>query len=64
METGNIITRINRVLARDEQVLRSARNENQRQELGEFFIVDLRFNSLEAAHINLGTLAEELGVEA
>jgi hypothetical protein len=57
-----LIQRINRALRQDDQILRQARGEHARRELGNFYIVDVGRNFLAAQHVDLEALARELGV--
>jgi hypothetical protein len=57
-----LMARVNRRLARDGQVLRASRSAGSRLDLGDYYIVNVNGNYLEAQHIDLVVLARELGV--
>jgi hypothetical protein len=57
-----LIQRINRALAKEGQILRAARGERSRAELGDYYIVDLSRNTVEAQHCDPIKLGKELGV--
>jgi hypothetical protein len=60
-----LIGRINRKLASESQVLKKNRVDSQWiNDLGYFYLVDFQRNTIEADHIDLPTLAKEIGVLA
>lgn len=54
--------RINRKLADNGRFLKAARGEKARQELGEYFVIDISLNSLVEKDVDLETLGRELEV--
>jgi len=63
MATINAIEkRIRRKLAQDGQVLRKARNERVRFDLGGYYVTDVRTGGADYTHVDLESLARELGV--
>lgn len=59
-----LIQRINRKLKLEDQVLRAARGERARMDLGEYYIIDVRHNFVLFKDIGLKELGRELGVLA
>ena len=57
-----LIQRINRALRKEDQVLRQARSERVRLDLGTFYVVDVRRNLLLEKDVDLETFARDLGV--
>ena len=57
-----LFARINRRLAQQDERLRVSRSERARQDLGDYYIVDVRRNFLVGGHIDPVQLARELGV--
>lgn len=58
-----LMQRINRRLAKEGEVLRTSRGTSEIHNLGNYFIVDLRTNSVTAHQIDdLEGLAREIGV--
>jgi hypothetical protein len=57
-----LIQRINRALKKDDQVLRQARGERARLDLGDYYVVNTRRNFIDAQHVNVEALARELDV--
>jgi len=57
-----LMQRINRALRKDDQMLRQARGERARLDLGEFYIVDTRINGITGKDVNVEALARELDV--
>ena len=57
-----LIQRINRALAKENEALKAARSERDRQQLGNYFVIDLHRNTVQAQHVDLEALARELGV--
>ncbi len=55
-----LVKRINRRLAREGEYLRCYRGTRWYSSLGTWYIVN-QFNAIVAAHIDLATLAEEIG---
>jgi hypothetical protein len=60
--TRALIQRINRRLAKDERLLRTARSLRVEQSVGRYFVVDLARNSIVQQRVELETLGRELGV--
>lgn len=56
-----LVARVQRALKRDNQVLRASRSERDRLEFGDYYIVNLDNNTVQAWHIKLEDLARELG---
>lgn len=54
-----LIKRVNRKLARREEFLKVNRNPALERDLGTFYVVNLRTNSVERAHVDLETIARE-----
>lgn len=61
-EERNLIRRINRVLQRENQVLRVAR-PRWISSLGNYFIEDTLLNTIAAWHCDPEEVAKELGIE-
>lgn len=61
VSTRALIQRINRKLAERDQVLRTARGERARTELGDYFVIDVHRNVLTLYRVNLEVLGRELG---
>jgi len=57
-----LLQRINRAMAKEDQVLKAARGERWRGELGDHYIVDTNLNAVIAQHCGLEALGTELGV--
>jgi hypothetical protein len=57
----SLIRRINRKLAEADQVLRMARGERAKRDVGEFYVVDTRRNFIVSKHIDLVMFAREMG---
>ena len=57
----NLIRRINRALAREDQALRITRGERFRSDLGDFYIIDMN-RMIVAAHCTPEGIAKELGL--
>jgi len=57
-----LIQRINRILAKDTEKLKIPRSNRARQELGEFYVLDLRINGVLQKHVDPEELGRELGV--
>jgi hypothetical protein len=62
VKTGALIKRINRKLLKDDQMLRATCGDRWRNDLGDFYIVDLYRNNLVAQHVDIEALSRELGV--
>jgi len=56
-----VIQRINRVLAKDDEVLKKSRGATRHQ-LGDFYIVDIHRNFVIDKDVNLEDLARKKGV--
>jgi hypothetical protein len=57
-----LTSRVRRALAREGRQLRSPRSARDRQNLGDFFIVDTRSNTVVAQHCTVEGLGHELGL--
>jgi hypothetical protein len=57
-----VIQRINRKLLADDEVLRKARGERARQEVGEFYVINFSMNSVMSKYVDPEEMARELGV--
>ena len=57
-----IIQRINRKLASENQKLKKRGHGQRRGDLGDYYIVDSRNNSIMATHVDLMGLGQELEV--
>lgn len=62
VELGVLVRRINRKLRRDDQMLKKARSERARLDLGDFYILNFNRNIVVARHVDPVGLARELGV--
>lgn len=62
--TRALISRINRRLKRDDQMLCTSRGARNRFQLGEFFVMDWRHNFIVETHVELEALGRELGALA
>jgi hypothetical protein len=60
--TRALIQRINRRLAKDERILKTARSQRTEQSVGKFFVVDLARNYIVEQDVHPETLGRELGV--
>jgi len=54
--------RINRALAKDGQKLVTSRSNMEKSNFGNWYIVDISTNAVDAYHCELETLAKECGV--
>ena len=59
-----LLQRINRRLAKEEEVLKKLRGERYRGDFGDYYIVNWRFNLVKRTHIDPVALAQELDVLA
>jgi hypothetical protein len=57
-----LIARINRKLVREGKRLYASRSERASSDLGGFYILDMRRNSIAAGHVDPVELAREIGV--
>jgi hypothetical protein len=57
-----LVQRINRKLAADDEVLKAARGARLQQEVGQFFIVNVRINGVTGKDVDPEVLGRELGV--
>jgi hypothetical protein len=57
-----ITQRINRKLAEQNEQLKRSRGERSSSDLGDYYVLDFSRNAVVADHVNLATLAKELGV--
>lgn len=60
-----LLARVNRKLAADGQRMKQARQGTRaHQDLGDFYVIDLSRNALEASHCDLETWARDMGAMA
>lgn len=57
-----LVARINRNLSHKNERLRTARGNREESDLGRHYIVDTDRNTITAQHINVESIARELGV--
>jgi hypothetical protein len=57
-----LVQRINRKLADNGQCMKAARGEKARQEVGDYYTVDVRLNVLVEKDVDPETLGRDLGV--
>jgi len=57
-----LIQRLQRALKEDELILRAARNERVRQEMGDYYTIDLRTSGVMERDVDLEDIAREYGV--
>jgi len=57
-----LVQRINRRLKADDEVLKSPRGRNARQQLGEYFVLELTCNAVYDTHIDPEAFGRKLGV--
>lgn len=57
-----LVARINRKLRQDAEALHRSRGTRFWSDLGDYYIVDFRRNSLVRGHVDIEELAHELGV--
>ncbi len=55
-----LIQRINRALRKDDKILKTARSERVRLDLGDYYIINTRRNLLTDKQIDLESLGREL----
>jgi hypothetical protein len=60
--TRALVQRINRRIAGDDEVLKAARGDKARQEVGDYYIVDSRIGALVHRDVDLEAYAREIGV--
>jgi hypothetical protein len=60
--TRALVQRINRLLAKDDQMLKKTREKSRWfSETGEYFIINFNQNAIVAKHVDLEKLGRELG---
>ncbi len=59
-----LIARLNRHLKKDGECLRTSRGERARQDLGDYFVIDVSKNHVINKDVDLEDLGRELGVLA
>ena len=59
-----IIQRINRNLAPQKQKLKACRSDRWRDDLGDYYVIDVEINGVLHKHVDLEALGRELGVLA
>ncbi len=57
-----LLQRINRALAKDEEMVKRLRGEKWEHEMGRYFKVDFNRNFVLEKHVDLEATAKELGV--
>lgn len=57
-----LMQRVNRVLRKENQILRKTRGTRWSSDLGEYYAVDLGSNVVTAAHVDPEVWAREMGV--
>lgn len=57
-----LFARINRQLRKQDEALKVARSEKARQDLGDFYLLNLEFNGIIGKDVNPAELGRELGV--
>jgi hypothetical protein len=57
-----LVQRINRVLARQDEVLKATRGDRWRGEQGDYYIVDVRLNCIVHKHVDLEAAGRKLKV--
>ncbi len=57
-----LISRINRKLVHNDEVLKVTRGERLRLDVGDYYILDWRIYGIAAKHVDLEELGRELGV--
>lgn len=60
VSTRALIQRINRKLATEQQQLKATRGERWRNELGDYYIIDVNINGIIAKHVDLEKLGREM----
>lgn len=58
----NVLRRLNRYLSRTAELIRKTRGESSRLEMGDYYCVDLRTNTIIATHVNLETFLDDGGL--
>ena len=61
VSTRALVQRINRRLAGKWQRLKTTRGDRAQSELGDYYVIDTKHNSLVATHVNLEAYGRELG---
>ena len=57
-----LLQRINRRLKQDAEQVRTARGDQAERDVGRYYIVNMKRNSIESMHVHLEKLGRELGV--
>ena len=57
----SVIQRLNRKLAADDEVLKVARGERMRQELGDYYVLNVRMNGVMHHDVDPEAMAREMG---
>lgn len=57
-----LLQRINRVLKKDDEVVRASRGARAKQDLGDFYAINLRRNFLADSNVDLEKLGRKLDV--
>ena len=58
----SLVQRINRKIATDREMLKIPRDATLQQQLGEFYVLELRFNGIVRKDVDPEEFARELGV--
>jgi hypothetical protein len=59
-----LLQRINRKLAKDQEVLKTLRGQRYENDLGRYYTVNVADNRIAATHVDPAMLGQELGVLA
>jgi hypothetical protein len=57
-----LVQRVNRALKKKGRLLKAARGERARTEVGDYYLIDVERNFLTDKHVNVEVLGRELGV--
>jgi hypothetical protein len=60
--TRAVIQRINRKLADQDEALKTARSERMRQQVGDYYVLDLRINGILHHDVDPAAMAREMGL--
>jgi hypothetical protein len=61
VSTRALIARLNRKLRQDDEVLKTSRGARMRQQVGEFYVIDVTINALVADDIDIEHYGREYG---
>ena len=62
VNSRSLIARINRVLSKQDEVLRAARGSRMQVDVGDYYIVDFRLNAVVRHDVDPEQLGRKLGV--